>query len=134
MAMQEALRREQPIRGDDRLAMRIVIGLGDVGELDGDFIGEVLALIVRIETITPADEIYLTPTARFALVPAEVQTSRVDAFALRRRSGMPPVALNLLDVTAYHLSVAGVGYSAASRSAPRSLIDTRQWMRSSCGG
>jgi class 3 adenylate cyclase len=83
MAIQEALRLEQPIRGNDRLAMRIVIGLGDVGELDGELIGELLALIVRVETITPADEIYLTPSARLALVSAEVQTSRVDAFALK---------------------------------------------------
>jgi class 3 adenylate cyclase len=83
MAMQEALRLEQPIRGDDRLSMRIVVGLGDIGDLDGEMVGELLALIVRIEAITPADEIYLTPTARLALMPAEVQTSRVDLFALK---------------------------------------------------
>ena len=56
MAMQEALRLEQPIRGDDRLSMRIVVGLGDIGDLDGEMVGELLALIVRIEAITPADE------------------------------------------------------------------------------
>jgi len=129
MAMQEALRREQPIRGDDRLAMRIVIGLGDVGELDGDFIGEVLALIVRIETITPADEIYLTPTARFALVPAEVQTSRVDAFALKgftepvevyrveqrhRSCILPDACILLVDLS---------GFTGVTESAPIATIE-----------
>src|SRR5438045_3209209 len=38
MAMQEALRLAQPIRGDDRLSMRVVIGLGDIGELGGEII------------------------------------------------------------------------------------------------
>lgn len=83
IAMQAALRLEQPTSGGERLAMRVVIGVGDVGELEGEIIGELLALIVRIETITPADEIYLTPTARLALVSAEVPTSRVDTFALK---------------------------------------------------
>jgi class 3 adenylate cyclase len=83
MAMQAALRQERPTSGGERLAMRAVIGVGDVSELEGEIIGELLALIVRIETVTPADEIYLTPTARLALVSAEVQTSRVDSFALK---------------------------------------------------
>ena len=68
IAMQEALRLGQPNKGDDRLSMRVVIGLGDVADLDGELIGDLLALIVRIEAITPADEIYLTLTARHALV------------------------------------------------------------------
>jgi class 3 adenylate cyclase len=83
IAMQEALRLGQPTRGDDRLAMRVVIGLGDVGDLDGELVGELLALIVRIEAITPADEIYLTPAARLALIPAEIHSSRVDTFSLK---------------------------------------------------
>ncbi len=83
MAMQAGLRLEQPISAGERLAMRVIIGVGDIGELEGEMIGELLALIVRIETITPPDEIYLTPTARLALVSAEVQTSRIDTFALK---------------------------------------------------
>jgi hypothetical protein len=38
--------------------MRVVIGLGDVAILDGDLAGDVLALITRIDAITPADGIY----------------------------------------------------------------------------
>jgi class 3 adenylate cyclase len=74
IAMLEAVRLGQPNKGGDRLSMRVVIGLGDVASLDDELIGDLLALMVRIEAITPADEIYLTLTARHALAQAEVQT------------------------------------------------------------
>jgi class 3 adenylate cyclase len=83
IAMQEALRLAQPNKGDQRLSMRVVIGLGDVAVLDSDLIGELLALIVRVEAITPGDEIYLTYAARLALFSAEVQTTLVDNFVLK---------------------------------------------------
>ena len=57
--MQEELRLAQPNRGDDRIAIRIVIALGDIAVQDGDFIGDVFALATRVEDITPPDEIYL---------------------------------------------------------------------------
>ena len=83
IAMLEALRLGQSNKGDDRLSMRVVIGLGDVASLDDELIGDLLALMVRIEAITPADEIYLTLTARHALAQAEVQTAIVDNFPLK---------------------------------------------------
>jgi class 3 adenylate cyclase len=91
VAMLEALRLAQSTKGDDRLSMRVVIGLGDVGTLDGELIGELLALIVRIESITPEDEIYLTSAARHALTVAEVQTELVDLFQLKGFSEPVPV-------------------------------------------
>ena len=81
--MQEALRLTQTNKGDDRIAMRIVIGLGDITFQENDLIGDMLALVVRIEAITPADEIYLTSSARLALASSEVQTALVDNFLLR---------------------------------------------------
>jgi class 3 adenylate cyclase len=83
IAMQEELRLAQPNKGDDRLSMRVVIGLGDVAHQEGDLIGDVLALVVRIEAITPADEIYLTSAARLALTSAEIQTALVNTFGLK---------------------------------------------------
>ena len=83
IAMQEALRLTQTNKGDDRIAMRIVIGLGDIAFQENDLIGDMLALVVRIEAITPADEIYLTSSARLALTSSEVQTALVDNFVLR---------------------------------------------------
>ena len=52
IAMQEALRLTQTNKGDDRIAMRIVIGLGDITFQENDLIGDMLALVVRIEAIT----------------------------------------------------------------------------------
>ncbi len=81
--MQEALRLEQPSKGDDRLSMRIAIGVGEVAAADGELTGQIFALITRIEAITPADEVYLTEAARHILAPAEVQTALVDSFQLK---------------------------------------------------
>jgi class 3 adenylate cyclase len=83
IAMHEALQLEQPGKGDDRLSMRIVIGLGDTATQDGELVGDVLALITRIETVTPADEIYLTTTACLALTQSEIKVGIVDTFSLK---------------------------------------------------
>jgi class 3 adenylate cyclase len=83
IAMQDALSVAQPTKSGDRLSIRIVIGLGDVAVLDGDVIGDVMALIVRIEDITPANETYITFAARLVLAPAEVQTALVEDFSLK---------------------------------------------------
>lgn len=53
MRMQEELRLAQPNRGDDRLAMRIVLTLGDVLHQEGALVGDAVVLAARIEGITP---------------------------------------------------------------------------------
>jgi class 3 adenylate cyclase len=83
IAMQEALSSAQPSKGAGRLSIRVVIGLGDIAEQDGDIAGEVMALITRVEDITPAQEIYMTAAARLVLAPAEVQTALVEHFRLK---------------------------------------------------
>jgi len=91
MTMQEELQLAQPNKGDDRLAMRIVITLGDVLNPEGALIGDAVVLAARIEAVTPADEIYLSAAARLAVNPAEVRTALVDSFTLK---GFPePVAV-----------------------------------------
>jgi class 3 adenylate cyclase len=85
IAMQEALRLAQPSRGDNRISIRVVIGLGDIAMVDGALVGDTVPLIVRIEKITPKDEIYLTAAARSALAPAEIQTALVDSPNYARR-------------------------------------------------
>jgi adenylate cyclase len=89
--MQEGLRLAQPSRGDDRIAIRIVIALGDIAVQDGDFIGDVFALATRVEAITPADEIYLTAAARLAVTSAEIQTALVESFAFKGFAEPMPV-------------------------------------------
>lgn len=91
IAMHEALALTSSSKGHDRLSMRIVIGLGDTATQDGDFIGEVLALITRIEAITPPNEIYLTTAACLALTQSEIQTALVDSFTLHGFAGQIPV-------------------------------------------
>jgi class 3 adenylate cyclase len=95
IAMQETFSLVQKSRGDDRLSMRVVIGLGDVAIHEGDLVGEVLALVTRIEAITPADEIYLTSAARLALKAADIQTALIDSFALKGFA--EPVAVYRVD-------------------------------------
>jgi class 3 adenylate cyclase len=92
IAMQEALRFAQLSRGDDRLAIRIVIALGDIASVqDDDFIGDVFALATRVEAITPPDEIYLTAAARLAIASAEIQTVFVESFGFKGFAESMPI-------------------------------------------
>jgi class 3 adenylate cyclase len=91
IAMQEALRLAQLSRGDDRLAIRIVIALGDIAVQDGDFIGDAFALATRVEAVTPPDEIYLTAAARLAITSAEIQTVFVESFAFKGFAESMPI-------------------------------------------
>ena len=83
VAIQEELQRAQSNAGDERIAVRIVITLGDVLREEGDFFGDAVALAARIESITPADEIYMSAAARLAVNQAEIRSTLVDAFALK---------------------------------------------------
>ena len=91
MAMQEELRLAQPNKADDRLAMRVVIALGDVLHEDGALVGDTVVLTARIEAITPADEIYLSHSAWLALSQAQVRTALVGAFPLQGFADAVPV-------------------------------------------
>lgn len=82
--IQEELRFTQSGKSNDaRLAVRIVISLGDVLHHENDIFGEAVNLAARVETITPPDEIYLSHAAWLALNRAEVRTSYVNEFSLK---------------------------------------------------
>jgi len=74
---------DSPNRGDDRLAMRVVITLGEVLHEEGALVGDTVVLTTRIEAITPPDEIYLSAAARLAVNQAEIRTGFVDTFPLK---------------------------------------------------
>jgi class 3 adenylate cyclase len=91
MTMQEELRLAQANAGDDRLAMRIVITLGDVLHQEGALVGDAVVLAARIEAVTPADEIYLSAAAWLAMNRAEIHTSLVNTFAMKGFTDPVPV-------------------------------------------
>jgi class 3 adenylate cyclase len=66
MTMQEELRLAEHSKGHDRVAMRIVITLGDVLHQEGALVGDAVVLATRIEAIAPLDEIYLSGGAWLA--------------------------------------------------------------------
>ena len=90
-AMQEEVFRTQSNKGDDRIAIRVVVTLGDVLDEGGDVFGDALALAARIETVTPPDEIYLSAAVRLAVSHAEVRTALVDTFPLKGFTEPVPV-------------------------------------------
>ncbi len=91
MAMQEELRFAQPNKGDDRLAMRIVITLGDVLHEEGALVGDAVVLATRIEAMTPPDEIYLSASAWLAVNQAEIRTAFVDGVPLKGSGDSVPI-------------------------------------------
>jgi class 3 adenylate cyclase len=91
MAMQEELRLAETGKGDRRLAMRIVITLGDVLHHENALVGDAVVLASRIEALTPPQEIYLSAAAWLAMNQADVRTALVDAFTLKGFTGPVPV-------------------------------------------
>jgi class 3 adenylate cyclase len=140
IAMQEALRLAQLNRGDQRLAIRIVIALGDVAVQDGDFVGEAFALATRVESITPPDEIYLTAAARLALTSAtEIQIGLVETFAFKGFDDAMPVyriqqrhrTRIIADIFILRLDITGFGRIMAAEpagAAVERILDTLDTM------
>ena len=129
MTMQEELRLARVGKGDDRLAMRIVLTLGDVLHQEGALVGDAVVLAARIEDITPPDEIYLSTTAWLAVNQAEVRTSFVDAFVLK---GFPePVPVYRVEQTHRSRVIAGQyivitdlrGYTALVARSPMAAME-----------
>jgi class 3 adenylate cyclase len=84
MEMHQNLRSSQAGKGEkQRLAIRAVITAGDTLRQENDTMGMAMSLTVRIEKITPPDEIYLSHAAWLVMNKAEVQTSLVGEFELK---------------------------------------------------
>jgi class 3 adenylate cyclase len=129
IAMQEELRLAQVGKGDHRLAMRIVLTLGDVLHQEGALVGDAVVLAARVEDITPPDQIYLSAAAWLAVNQAEVRTSFVDAFALK---GFPqPVLVYRIEQTHRSRVIAGqyivitnlLGYTALVAKSPMATME-----------
>jgi class 3 adenylate cyclase len=129
MDLQEELRLAQPNQGDERLAMRIVLTLGDVLHLEGGLVGDAVVLATRIEAITPPDEIYLSAAAWLAVNQAEVRTVFVDTLPFK---GFPePVPVYRIEQTHRTRVIADQyivltdlrGFSAVIEAGPVTVIE-----------
>src|ERR671931_841128 len=129
MAMQEELQLAQPNRGDDRLAMRIVLTLGDVLHQEGALVGDAVVLAARIEEITPPDAIYLSAAAWLAVNQAEVRTAFVDTFSLK---GFPePVPVYRIEqthrtrvITGQYIVITDLhGFGAMAETSPMTVVE-----------
>lgn len=129
MNMQEELRLAQVGKGEDRLAMRIVITLGDVMHQEGALVGDAIVLAARLEAMTPTDEIYLSPAAWLAINKAEIRTSPVSVVTLK---GFPePVSVYRVEqthrihvITDQHIVVTDLrGFSALAEALPMATVE-----------
>lgn len=122
MSMQEELRLAQAGKGDARVAMRIVLTLGDVLEREGALVGDAVVLATRIESVTPPDEIYLPASAWEAASKAELRAAFVDAFPFK---GFPePVGVYRIEQT-HRMRVTPISTS----SSPISASERSRWSR-----
>ncbi len=140
MRMQEELRLAQPGKGDDRLAMRIVLTLGDVLHQEGALVGDAVVLATRIEERTPLDAIYLSAAAWLAVNQAEVRTAFVDTFTLK---GFPePVSVYRIEQTHRTRVITGQdivitdlhGFGAMAEASPMTVLFDVSRPRSDAGG
>ena len=84
LEMHAELRQMQSGKSDEeRLAIRVVITLGDVLHQDHDIFGDTVNLTARIEGVTPPDDIYLSQSAWLALNKAEIRSAYVNEFILK---------------------------------------------------
>jgi class 3 adenylate cyclase len=129
MRMQEELRLAQPGKGDDRLAMRIVLTLGDVLHQEGALVGDAVVLAARIEEITPPDALYLSAAAWLAVNQAEVRTAFVDTFPLK---GFPePVPVYRIEqthrtrvITGQYIVITDLhGFGAMAEASPMTMVE-----------
>jgi class 3 adenylate cyclase len=77
MAMQDALFAHNQIESNHPIHIRIGASLGEVRVTRNDIFGEPVNLTSRVESITPADEIYLTEALYMAMNKAEVPAEEV---------------------------------------------------------
>ncbi len=129
MTMQEELRLAQPGKGDDRVAMRIVLTVGDVLEQEGGLVGDAVVLATRIETITPVDEIYLSAAAWRAVNQGEVRTALVDTFVLKGFPEPEPVyrveqTHRMRVIVDQYIVITDLrGFGPTARDAPMSVVE-----------
>jgi class 3 adenylate cyclase len=131
-AIQDRLHRHnRSAGGGGALHVRIAMNAGEVRVHRGDVFGEPVNVAARIESITPADEIYLSQSVYLTMNRSRLQVERVGEFDLK---GVPePVAVYRAVRFAGAVVGAGAGPAAEVPSEPAGLpfggVELRHWRR-----
>jgi class 3 adenylate cyclase len=114
-AIQDRLHEHNRSRGaGHELHVRVAMNMGEVRVHRGDVFGEPVNIAARIESITPADEIYLSQAIYLTMNRSELEVERVGEFEFK---GVPEA------VTVYHakrfaLPEIGAPAAAAAEEGP----------------
>jgi len=73
------------------LSIRVSAATGDVEEIEGDAFGDAVNLSARINSKTPADEVWLSESTFHCMNQAETPWDRVGVFSLKGIAGEVPV-------------------------------------------
>ncbi|MCK5688692.1 adenylate/guanylate cyclase domain-containing protein, partial [Myxococcota bacterium] len=68
---------------DDQLHIRVAINVGEVRVQGGDVFGEPVNIAARVESVTPADEIYLSQAVYLTMNRSEIPCEHVGEFELK---------------------------------------------------
>jgi class 3 adenylate cyclase len=84
MAMQDALHEHNRIvSSEDALHVRVALNQGEVRVERGDIFGEPVNIAARIESITPANEVYFSESVYLAMTKAEVPSEKAGVHELK---------------------------------------------------
>ena len=106
MAMQDALHEHnRAVPAESAMHVRVALNQGEVRVEKGDVFGEPVNIAARLESLTPADEVYFSESVYLAMTKAEVPSERVGTHELK---GIPE------PVTVYRV----VPFKAGDQSLP----------------
>lgn len=84
MAMQDALfEHNAGVAPEAAMHVRVALNQGEVRVEKGDVFGEPVNIAARVESITPADEVYFSESVYLAMTKAEVRSERLGTHELK---------------------------------------------------
>lgn len=114
-AIQDRLHEYNRAEGSNHeLHVRIAMNMGEVRVHRGDVFGEPVNVAARLESITPADEIYLSQAMYLTMNRSQLEVERVGEFEFK---GLPE-PVTVYRAKRFALAEAGAGGDAAAAPAP----------------
>lgn len=130
-AIQDRLHQYNTSRGADQaIHVRIAMNIGEVRAHRGDVFGEPVNIASRIETITPAGEIYFSAAIHLTMNRSQLPSEHVGEFEFK---GIPePVTVYRVKSFAHVETATGAGAEASRPPAPGlpfGGLELEQWRR-----